>query len=242
MGQFDWNVLLSSIQRCNAAYCEDEISTRRQFAAMGAEVIAWCSDIQHQAVLSIPADGVLTLTNAGTRMSEGNSYNAVADLWQDVDFTPLVVPGGRVAAGAHMRAQKTYPWALEHLPDGQMLRVEGHSLGGQETHLAPLFIPAPRLHSMIAWEPPKAGDLAYYTSQGQAFAKCTTALNGSDPWMAWPWSEETLQHPPGPLLWLHDGTWAWVKYEEWPGGSVLHFSDHDEGAVIAAVQRAMLVG
>jgi hypothetical protein len=95
---------------------------------------------------------------------------------------------------------------------------------------------------MIAWEPPKAGDLAYYTSQGQAFAKCTTALNGSDPWMAWPWSEETLQHPPGPLLWLHDGTWAWVKYEEWPGGSVLHFSDHDEGAVIAAVRRAMLVG
>lgn len=234
----DWPALLASILRCDAAYCESETLARAEFAALGASVIAWCSTATHQAVLSVPADGIWTLTMAGTRLSEGSALDAVSDIWQDADFVPTAVEGGRVASGAFARGRETFAWALALLPQGQALRVEGHSLAGQTAHLAPLFVPASALHSMIAWEPPKAADMGYYAHWALAFTKCRTIVNGRDPWAAWPWGDDELLHPPGPLLWLHDGNWMWTGEKDWLGGDIGHYSDHDTEQVIMAVRAA----
>ena len=153
----DFPALLASITRCNAVYETDDAVARAAFAGLGCAVLGRISDAEHQAVASIPADGIPTLTISGTRVSEGSTSDTLGDLWQDVDFTPVNVGGGAiVASGAHARAS-IYAWMLALHPGPW--RIEGHSLGGQTTHVAPLFVPLDSLHSMIAWEPPKADQL-----------------------------------------------------------------------------------
>lgn len=231
-----------SIKRCNAVYTENSDQAICLFEQLGSNVLGRYSDDGHQAIAHIDHDGRFVLTICGTRASTGTSIQTFTDLFEDVDFSSIDLKEhpGRVAAGAHMGLDKLFTWALDlfnkNNPTGSV-HVEGHSLGGQRVHLACLYIPNERIGSLTAWEPPKAADDAYYATFASAFEKCMTVLHGQDPWAAWPWIEETLKHPPGDLLWLHDGTYDWVTRESWIGGSMLHSSDHDTNQVIQAVNK-----
>ena len=233
----DFPALLASITRCNAVYEPDQDRAFAAFELLGSRVLGRYCDTRHQAVAHIAADGVATLTISGSRVSEGSTSDTLGDLFEDVDFTPLAVADGvEVATGAHDGLGAVFTWALGLFGDTALIRVEGHSLGGQRTHLAPLWVTVERLHSMIAWAPPKAANDAFYAAYPGHFAKCTTPLHDRDPWAAWPWVSETLEHPPGALLWLRQDGWEVVTRDQWPGGDILHASDHDPAGYLAAVR------
>ena len=229
----DFGALSSSIDRCAAAYAPDDGTARRNFARLGCNLLGrYCND-SHQAV-ALRAGGRATITLAGTRL-DGSVAEAAGDLIADLDFSPLEVRAGRVAAGAHHGLGSVFSWALGLFKAGEPVDVEGHSLGGQRTLLAPLWLPAARIGRMTAWEPPKAADDRFYHDfMITPGVPCTTVLNGADPWAAWPWFDSDLLHPPGPILHLRDGTWSWTTRDRWTA-SPWAAEDHEAGAVQRAV-------
>jgi hypothetical protein len=233
----DFPALLASIARCNAVYEPDDGAARARFAALGCTILGRYCDAGHQAIAHRDPQGWATLTISGTRVSEGTLREHAIDLFEDIDFTPRGISAdAMVASGALDGLDVVFAWALALFQPDELVRVEGHSLGGQRTHLAPLFVPLSRLDRLIAWEPPKAGNDAYYAAHALWFARAITVINGADPWAAWPWTSEVLQHPPGPILWLRQGGWEWTTRGAWPGGEILHGSDHDTDQVLRAVQ------
>ena len=212
----DFPLLLSSIARCNAVYDSDDQSARQHFSQLGSTVLGRYCDGGHQAVAHRDPDGWATLTICGTRVTEGSLREHSVDLFEDVDFSPHDIGEG--------------------VQESELVRVEGHSLGGQRTHLAPLFLPLTRLDRAIAWEPPKAANEAYYLKYSTAIERTITVLNGTDPWAAWPWICDVLVHPPGPILWLNNSGWSWTTRDAWPGGQILSASDHDVSQIELAVR------
>lgn len=236
-GAPDFKALQASIARCNAVYDPDDTSARQKFAELGCSVLGRYCDAGHQAVAHHDPDGWPTITLSGTRVSEGTLREHAVDLFEDIDFTPTPTTGGMVAWGALSGLGEVFAWAMALFDADVAVRIEGHSLGGQRSHLAPLFVPLARLDRIIAWEPPKAADDDYYAHHSAWFAHSLTVINGADPWAAWPWTSTKLQHPPGPLLWLKsDGGWSWTDRDGWPGGEILHASDHNTDQVMRIVQ------
>ena len=223
----DWAGLLASINRCTAVYEEDDSTAREAFAALGCTVLSRVSTAEHQAVVHIDPDGYKTLTISGTRVSDGTIAQKSTDLFADLHFASLGVgQGARVATGAYDGMEPVFALALRFLEPGERLRVEGHSLGGQRTHLAPLFVPLAQLDRMIAWAPPKLGNDIYYELYDAWFDRCVTVVNKNDPWAAWPWLTTLLQHPPKPLLHLHDDGWDAVPGNAWLPTEYDEFSSH----------------
>ena len=233
-------ILLASIKRCDAVYEPDEATARTKFAALGCTVLGRYCDAGHQGIVHRDPDGQATITICGSRVNEGTLDEHAVDLFEDIDFTPTpfgIGSGMRVASGAVAGLDVFFAWAQSLIPCGEMIVVEGHSLGGQRTHLAPLFIPRSRLAQMIAWEPPKAAnDVCYKLLSGLYDYTRITVINGRDPWAAWPWTCVTLVHPPGPILWLHDGIAEWTTREGWPGGEILASSDHYSDQIIRVIE------
>ncbi len=234
----NFSSLLASIARCDAVYEPDDQIARHRFSQLGSPVLGRSCDAGHQAIAHRDPDGWATLTICGTRVSEGSLREHAVDLFEDVDFSPRDIGNGvQVAAGAIDGLGSVYSWAVALLQDQELIRVEGHSLGGQRTHLAPLFVPISRLDRAIAWEPPKAANDTFYQTYAPAIARTITILNGADPWAAWPWISGGLVHPPGPILWLHNANWSWITRESWPGGEMLSASDHDVSQILLSVQH-----
>ena len=238
----DFPTLLSSITRCNAVYEPDDATARAAFAALGCTVLDRYSDADAQAVAIITPAGRQELVIAGTRASEGSLLERLCDVNEDVLelFTPLYLGGGAaVATGGHHRAAEIWRWAAPLFSQDRPVDVTGHSLGGVATHAMLAVMPPSWIGDLIAWEPPKAANARYWQQFGGALARCLTVVHGRDWWAAYPWIStglEHLTHPPGPMLWLHDGAWEWVTRDSWPGGLITHMGDHDTTAVMAAVQ------
>jgi hypothetical protein len=233
----DFEMLLRSINRCDAAYLCDSDQAMARFGSLGSVVLGRYSDAGHQAVAHRDRDGWAILTLCGTRVNEGSLREHAVDLFEDVDFTPWDVGGGAmVASGALNGLAEVYHWAEQLFQPNETIRIEGHSLGGQRSHLAPLFIPLSRLDRIIAWEPPKAGNELYYQAYVGCFERTLTVINGADPWVAWPWVSETLVHPPGPILWLRRNGWEWTTRSSWCGGEILASSDHFPSEIARNVQ------
>ncbi len=241
MTQPDFPSLLASINRCNAVYDPDDPTARRHFNELGCTVLGRYCDAGHQAVAHRDPQGWATLTLCGTRIAEGSMYEHAIDLFEDIDFTPCEVAAGiKVAAGAFSGLGAVFAWALALFRPNEAIRVEGHSLGGQRSHLAPLFVPVSRLDRLVAWEPPKAGSDSYYAAHAAWFTRAITVINGADPWAAWPWTCRELLHPPGPILWLRNDRWQWTTRESWPGGEILHAPEHDTDQIARVVQSLIL--
>jgi hypothetical protein len=232
----DFNALMASITRCNAVYEPDDTKARTLFANLGCTVIDRYCDAGHQAIIHRDPEGYVTLTIAGTRISEGTLREHAVDLFEDIDFIPQNISADMmVATGALEGLGELFGWALSLIAPEDSVRIEGHSLGGQRAHLAPLFVPLSQLDRLIAWEPPKAANDAYYQAHADWFTRALTIINGADPWAAWPWMNNVLQHPPGKILWLHRNAWAWTTRDSWPGGRILQAADHDTNQVMRAV-------
>ena len=233
----DFRDLLASISRCNAVYEDDDAAARAKFAALGSSVKGRFCNLKHQAIAHIDPQGRARITLSGSRVTTGPLKYAAGDLFEDIDFSPTDVAGGKVAAGALDGLEEVFNWGLAILGQMDQIYVEGHSLGGQRAHLAPLFIAPERLGGCIAWEPPKAADDAFYNTHAACFAKTLTVVHGRDPWAAWPWIEGTLRHPPAqPMIWLTEGGWKFVDRDGWSGGDIFDGSDHDTETVLAAVK------
>jgi hypothetical protein len=239
----DFRMLLQSINRCDAAYLCDPDQAKARFGALGSVVLGRYSNAGHQAVAHRDQDGWAILTLCGTRVNEGSLREHVVDLFEDVDFTPCDVGGGAmVASGALEGLAEVYHWAEQLFQPNETLRVEGHSLGGQRSHLAPLFIPLSRLDRVIAWEPPKAGNDEFYRAHAGWFERTLTVINGADPWAAWPWTCDTLVHPPGLILWLRQQRWEWATRSSWSGGEILASSDHFISEISRNIQAILDAG
>ena len=236
----DFKMLLQSISRCDAAYLSDTVQAETRFVSLGSTVLGRYSDAGHQAVAHRDQDGWATLTICGTRVSEGSLRAHTVDLFEDIDFAPCDLGGGMlVASGALEGLARVFQWVEPLFHPNETIRIEGHSLGGQRSHLAPLFIPLSRLDRMIAWEPPKAGNNQYYQAHSGWFDRTLTIFNGSDPWAAWPWTCDTLVHPPGPILWLRRNSWEWTTRSSWSGGEILAASDHFTSEIARKVQALL---
>ena len=239
----NWKRLALSIARCNAAYVVDPAEAAKQFAALGCTFIAQYRDDSHQAVLSHDPLGKFTLTISGTRFSEGAAIYRIEDVLRDIDWTPIEIePGVLVARGAHAGMDKVWGWVnsyvdLNNIPP---IDVEGHSLGGWRTAYTPLFVKPAQIGKLTRFEPPKAGNLAYWQKY-LAGIDMTTVVNRRDPFFAWPWDAgDRLVQPPGDsLIWLRDASpgWCVCSEAEWPGMSTLDptFSDHGPDTVITAI-------
>ena len=236
--------LLASITRCNAVYETNELKARTAFVNMGCAVIGWYSTNTAQAAALRLADGSYVLCIAGTRVTNSSTAQAASDIWEDAEeiFSNHNLGGGAiVASGAFARGTEVWNWAKTVFPADAVVNVEGHSLGGQDTHAMLCIMPPSVIGTLTAWEPPKAGNDAFWAQYGAGFLEhyVTTVINGADPWAAHPWISHTLRHPPGPILWLHDSTWSWTTRETWPGGQALHASDHDTDQVMRAVAACL---
>jgi hypothetical protein len=233
----DFKSLLASITRCNAVYEVDNEKARASFASLGCQVISRYSTDTAQAILHTPHDGQLTLTIAGTRASEGNIAIRANDVFQDAEeifSNHLIAPGVVVASGAYDRGCEIWNWASA-FTNGDPIRIEGHSLGGQTTHVM-LAIVHPDQYAMgIAWEPPKAGNDAFWSQYLTNPGRVTTIINGRDFWAAHPIESQTLRHPPGYILHLAGGQkWAWLSRDALP--LAISTNDHNTDVVMEVVR------
>lgn len=230
----DFKLLFRAMQLCNAVYEPDAARATAAFAALGADVLGRYCDAGHQAI-ACRLDGRATKVISGTRVLEGTEIQHIMDLYEDIDYSPRHVCGGiEVATGALLGLDAVWGWALGLFEPGEPIDVFGHSLGGQRTCLTPLFLSSDRIGQMVAFEPPKAGNAAFWAEYATDTTHLITVVNGRDPWAAWPWISEGLQHQPGPVLWLHDGTWDWAT--DWRQGDVCDWADHGPDTVLQALK------
>ena len=220
--------LYDSIVRCDAVYIEDPAKATERFTELGCKVYGHMQDDLHQAIAHVAPDGVNTLTISGTRFTDGTIAQKLGDLFEDAQIIlPRNLGGGMlVADGAY---QRTTVMMLAMHMDSKPWRIEGHSLGGWTALLAPLHFDPNDVHSIIAWEPPKAANDAFYIEYAEYFAKATVIIHEFDPWAAWPWVSESLKHP-FLISWLRNGVFDIINRDLWPGGRT-SFSDHNSDVV-----------
>ena len=237
----DFVRLALSARRCNAAYIVDPRAASQAFAALGSTFISQYRNLNHQAVLSRDSAGQVTLTISGTRFSAGPIFDRVGDLLADIDWTPKEIePGILVADGAHSGLDEMWAWVFKNLPFGYAgtINVEGHSLGGWRTAYSPVHCPRSWVGTLTAFEPPKAGNAAFWDKY-MAGVDYTVVVLGRDPWFAWPWESAgmLIQRPGTGLIWLDNGKFNITTDWDWPGVNPLdiRFSDHGPDTVITAL-------
>jgi hypothetical protein len=243
----DPKLLLTSMLRCNAAYIVDPTQAAQEFQRLGCVYLGQYRDDSHQAVAHIAPDKVPTLTISGTRASEGPLPDRIGDLLRDIDWTPIDIGNFRlVAKGAYDGMDKVYAWAAAKFTEAGLAdarRIEGHSLGGWRAAYAPLFWDHTDISEVTRFEPPKAGNFAFWADPGvvQGLSNMTTVIHGEDPWVAWPWSAgHHLVQPPGnDLSWLHSNKIEMTSEVDWDGPDPLDlkFEDHGPTTVIADLMK-----
>ena len=230
-----WNTLLSSIKRCHLSYIHSSAEATAAFESLGCKVIKRMSTNTAQAILHVSDEGKLTLTITGTRL---NLKNNIAEVWEDLKplFYHRHLDGNDVVAcGALDRWTEIWAWARPIVGDAPLV-VEGHSLGGQTTHVAMRLL-GPQVAQAYAWEAPKAMNASAWSRVD--VSRCVTVLHGRDPLAAFPPPEflSDLRHPPGPILWIREcGSWEWTTGDTWPGGDIFRGGDHDTAPIIATIE------
>jgi hypothetical protein len=232
----DWKAIALAAARANAAYIEDRNAAQAAFCALGDTFIDQYQNGTHQAVLSRDPQGRTQLSISGTRGLSSKSL----DLLDDVDLTPVSFERGNVAAGALEGCAALYTWANASAR-GQ-IDVQGHSLGGARTHLAPAFLAAAQCGKLYSFESPRFMDAAYYTNLAPALAGMVCTVNGYDPWAAWPWFDSAYVRPPLSHIWL--GAEGFVQPctpAQLPGFHVLAYGDHDMDGIAAKLAALALL-
>jgi len=230
----DWAALYAAALRAQAAYIIDPAQAQSAFEALGHTFIAQHQDNNSQAVVSVGSDGAAYLSISGTRFSAGK----LGDLFDDVDLTPVDLGGGaKVTQGAYASAKEVFDWALSVVPDGEVLNVCGHSLGGWRTGYAPALLPASQIGSLYAFEPPKGANLAYYQKYQKELAGLVITGQGRDIWMNYPRLGDWI-HRPGPMVWIQSIGYKMIDTSAWPGG----FSLGDHSIDTLVTRLAAIVG
>ena len=230
--------LLASIKRCRMSYISSSAEATAAFESLGCKVIKRMSTNTSQAVLHVSDEGKLTLTITGTRISLDSLRKDLTDLWEDWEplfFHRHLEDNDVVACGALDRWTEIWAWARPVVGDAPLV-VEGHSLGGQTTHLAMRLL-GPQVAQAYAWEAPKAMNASAWSRVD--VSRCVTVLHGRDPLAAWPPPEflSDLRHPPGPILWIRDrGSWEWTTAGTWPGGDLRRIVDHFPESIIPSLE------
>ena len=236
----DFVMLAESIRLCDMAYETDDARARKAFQDAGYIVLGRYSDYEAQAVALLDHTNEQLLVISGTRVSEGNIFERIVDVTEDL--AQLLPPdqvgvNAFVASGCHMRANRIWDHLGPVFNPLIKIKMMGHSLGADTTHVMPTIMPKDMIQGLIAWEPPKAASIGYWTGYGWPNPNYITVINGHDWWAAWPWNDvnfQDLTHPLGPVLWLHDGTWEWITADKWQGDRK-HSSDHDSAKISSIV-------
>jgi hypothetical protein len=231
----DWKALALAAARANAAYIEDRNAAQAAFSALGDTFIDQYKNGTHQAVLSFATQDRVQLSISGTR---GLSLSAL-DLFDDIDLTPALASlNGHAAAGAIEGLEAMWNWVDTILPPECLLDVQGHSLGAARTHMTPLFCLPEVIGNLYSFESPKFLDAAFYADCADVLDKMVCTLNGRDPWAAWPWCPHGYVRPPLPHIWLSPAGYATtIAPDDWPGGELLRFTDHDMAPIAALLAR-----
>jgi hypothetical protein len=238
MDKPDFPALYQSILRCDAAY-GDPSTLVATFEALGSTAVKFLSSDNVQAVMHVASDGVLELTNTGTRFSEGPIRDRIGDLLQDAEFRPMA---NGFAGGAYLRAKETWEWALPFV-DGRPIRVVGHSLGAWEACAAPQFVSIEQIVAIHAWESPKPATAAYWAANPAIIDKLLMLLHEQDPWWHYPFrifGDCGLRHTPEEntaktILWIRNGSWEMAAENGVAGGDLIDAGDHGPSSVISAV-------
>lgn len=239
----DFKALLQSITLADMAYEPDDATARAAFAARGYTVLDRYSDDEAQALALLAPDGRQILDITGTRASEGALAARAVDVGEDIVevFPPdQIGVDAKIASGAHLRATRVWGKLGPLFDTGRPMMGIGHSLGGDTVHALPGIAGVDRFQWLHAWEPPKVANDAYFQMCGWPNDNFLTVINGFDWWADYPWpiiNFQKLKHPPGPILWLSNGGWEWVTRETWPGGQLLHASDHDSSLISGIVAK-----
>jgi hypothetical protein len=224
----DFKNLLEAMKRANAVYQDSDDMAKQAFESIGCKLLGRYSDHFHQAVVCITPDNSYEICISGTRVTDGTIAQTIADLSEDVYFYPHDIgQGAKVAKGAYFKLDEVFTWALSFIPETEMIQISGHSLGGQRAHLTPLFVPIDRIKSIYSFAPPKAANKKYWEQYENLNDVIFTVVCEDDPWFAWPWKFDELEHPEfNELIWLHDDTYSLIYPKNWPGGNVLNQKNH----------------
>ena len=185
----DWQACALAAARANAAYVIDETASKVAFEALGDVWVAMYANSSHQAVISVDSQCETHLSISGTRFSALK----LMDVFADMSLDPVSVDGGNVTAGVYEGMRDMWDWVLSTVPDGDVIHVSGHSLGGARTHLTPLFLPTAQIGQLHSFEAPKFADAAFYATHAEALSGMVCVLNGADLWASWPWKEGPLR-------------------------------------------------
>ena len=243
----DFKALTLSIQRCDAVYLPDANKAIETFQSLGStNIVRFCTD-DNQAIFHIDADGVPTLTDAGTRFTDGTLMEKICDVYQDIDCVPYDIGGDRhVAKRPFMDAYELYNWTKEQA-QGRAFKIEGQSLGGWKPSYAGSYLPLEQIISLNVWDSPLQGDAAWwqYMKDCGLLDKMQQMYNGRDPWALWPWNSDVLTKGPGQILWTHDGIWEYVTADKLPKADVWdmydlpHYKDHDPSNIVTVYQALL---
>lgn len=220
----DWSAALLACQRANAAYLIDQAASQSAFSALGDTWIAMYQNASHQAILSADSAGETYLSISGTRASAGK----LMDVFADVSLEPVKVKGGTITQGVVEGMQQMWDWVLATVPDGDVVHVAGHSLGGSRAQASPAFIDAARLGTIHSFAAPKFIAADFFAAHADVVARMVCTLNAADGWASWPWFDSRwTTRPPIDHIWLKSdaGAFTMIPGPLWPNGWV--FADHD---------------
>ncbi|WP_321913608.1 hypothetical protein [Paraburkholderia sp. J11-2] len=220
----DWAAAALACRRANAAYIIPQDQAESAFEALGDTFIGQFQNSSHQAVLSADDQGNTHLSISGTRASALK----LMDIFADVSLEPVSIGGGTITQGVVEGMQKMWDWVHATVPDGDVIHVSGHSLGGSRSQASPAFIEASRLGVIHSFAAPKFIGADFFAAHADVVARMVCVLSGGDGWASWPWFDARWQaRPPIDHVWLKDGTGAYqmIPGPQWPNGWV--FADHD---------------
>ncbi|NPT59131.1 hypothetical protein [Paraburkholderia elongata] len=229
----DWSAATLACKRSNAAYLIPEADSRSAFEALGDTWIGQYANASHQAVLSADSAGETHLSISGTRAGSLK----LMDVFADVSLEPVKIAGGTITQGVVEGMQQMWDWVLATVPAGDVVNVNGHSLGGIRAQASPAFIDAARLGTIHSFAAPKFIAADFFAAHADVVARMVCVLNGEDGWCSWPWFDDRWQtRPPIDHVWLkaNPGAFTMIPGPQWPNGWV--FADHDVDRYQARLQ------
>jgi hypothetical protein len=227
--------MLVAAQRCNAAYIEDLSAVTAAFTQLGMSVIGQYQNLTHQCVLSKDSTGLVYLTIAGTRISEGNNLDLLDDVW----MAPVAAPkGGVVSSGVFTGMADLWNWVFANTSVTTVINVEGHSLGAERALLTPLFLPKERLGDLYAFEAPMCATQEYWDAYREELMYAILTVCGNDRWYAWPPGQGYVHDAHGEVVWFQPTQVSVIPTGAWPGTD-LDMDDHDIELLISRIQSSI---
>lgn len=217
--------MLALAKLCSASYLE---SNTDAVLALGMQPVAQLGGCQ--CVVTVASwGGYIVVAFQGTRVTDDTS---VAELFDDIDDTATVLPGGyRVASGFWEPLADLWPRIAAVMPPDMQPLITGHSLGGVRAHLAKWLCPSAEVVSFGA---PCGADNAFWLA-AYPDDPPLRIVNERDFAPAWPWDGTWGQ--PCALAWMRGGYMTMVLTRP---GLDLSVADHCvDGGYIAGIEAVI---